>query len=227
MRQIGSLTSVSPGKLYASNLEELTLIELNWPTRSNIDLMVAPKLKRIAGSFEAIANPFPLVESITGNILIKHQPGTPVSQITVFDTPKIGTIRNLTVIMDLGVRWPQLEAQADWAGNQVNVFRRNADGSLTPITRGSSDGGGVPVIMSASLASVEAPKPAPATAKTTPVAVPKAAAKAKPAAAPKATAAKPKVVVKPRVKSAPVKPAPSPKKAVAAPKQAAKAVARR
>ncbi|MBI1325442.1 hypothetical protein GC170_19935 [bacterium] len=220
------------GRLYASNMELMTVSNPDWKANANLNMIVAPKLRMINGNFESVANPFPLLESITGNILLKHEPGTPVSQITVFDTPRFGTIRNLVVRMEAGVTWPQLKAQSDWSGNGVSAYRINADGSQTQLFPGFKDSGGQPVVMSVSLASVEAPQPAAAQAKTTPVAVPKAAANAKTVARPKAVAAKPRAVAKPKPvaakpKSVAVKPAPAPRKAVAVAKPAAKAVARR
>ncbi len=205
------------GRLYASNMELMTVSNPDWKAYANLNMIVAPKMRMINGNFETVANPFPLLESITGNILLKHEPGTPVSQITVFDTPKIGTIRNLVVRMEQGVTWPQLKAQANWSGNSVSAYRINADGTQTQLFPGFSDSGGVPVVMSASMASTQAPKPAPAAKKPVPVAAAKPAAKVK-APAPGKPAAKPKAVTKP---------APAPKKPIPVAKPVAKAAARR
>gem|GEM_PF-6883258 len=189
----------------------------DWRSNTQLNQIVAPKIRMINGNFETVANPFPLLESITGNILLKHEPGTPMSQITVFDTPKIGTIRNLVVRMEQGVTWPQLKAQANWSGNGVSVYRINADGSQTQLFPGFSDSGGVPVVMSANMASAQAPKPAPTAKKPVPLAPVRPAAKVK-SPAPVKPAAKPKAVAKP---------APAPKASVPVAKPVAKAAVRR
>lgn len=132
-RQIERPDYATSGTFYAANMELMTITEPDWRVNTNLNRIVAPKMRMINGNFETVANPFPLLESITGTILLKHEPGTPVSQITVFDSPKIGKIANLSVTMEEGVRWPKLEAQADWSG--VNVYRLNADGTKTAVNR--------------------------------------------------------------------------------------------
>ncbi|MCY2934862.1 MAG: hypothetical protein NT172_11945 [Planctomycetota bacterium] len=132
-RQIERPDYATSGTFYAANMELMTITEPDWRVNTNLNRIVAPKLRMINGNFETVANPFPLLESITGSILLRHEPGTPVSQITLFHSPKIGTIKNLSVTMEEGVRWSQLESQADWSG--VNVYRLNADGSKSTVNR--------------------------------------------------------------------------------------------
>jgi hypothetical protein len=132
-RQIERPDYATSGTFYAANMELMTITEPDWRVNTNLNRIVAPKLRMINGNFETVANPFPLLESITGSILLRHEPGTPVSQVTMFHSPKIGTIKNLSVTMEEGVRWSQLEAQADWSG--VSVYRLNADGSKSTVNR--------------------------------------------------------------------------------------------
>jgi hypothetical protein len=132
-RQIERPDYATSGTFYAANMELMTITEPDWRVNTNLNRIVAPKLRMINGNFETVANPFPLLESITGSILLRHEPGTPVSQVTMFHSPKIGTIKNLSVTMEEGVRWSQLEAQADWSG--VSVYRLNSDGSKSTVNR--------------------------------------------------------------------------------------------
>ncbi len=203
------------GKFYAANMELMTMWNPDWSSNTQIKSIVAPKMRMINGNFEVFANPFPLIESITGNILLKHEPGTPITQLTVFDTPRITTFKNLVIRMEAGTSWPQLRPKSESGGVGAMSLANEPPGSQSQPSTGDAGSGGQPAVMSASLASVEAPKPAAATAKTTPVAVPKAAAKAKPAAKPKAVAKPKPVATKPKA-------APAPRKAVAVSKQAAK-----
>lgn len=132
-RQIERPDYATSGTFYAANMELMTITEPDWRVNTNLNRIVAPKLRMINGNFETVANPFPLLESITGSILLRHEPGTPVSQVTMFHSPKIGTIKNVNVTMEEGVLWSQLEAQADWSG--VSVYRLNADGSKSTVNR--------------------------------------------------------------------------------------------
>jgi hypothetical protein len=185
-RQISRRDFSNDGSFYAANMELMTITEPDLKVNTNLNMIVAPKLRMINGNFETVANPFPLLESITGSILLKHEPGVPVSQITVFDTPKIGRITNLSVTMEQGVRWPQLEAQADWSG--VSVYRLNEDGSKSAIVKSEARIASMPAKAATRSATVSAA--------------------AKPAPKP---AAKPKALPKPAVKRLPnVKPAPKP-----------------
>ncbi|MBI1323258.1 hypothetical protein GC170_08735 [bacterium] len=201
-RQIYRPYTDTGGTFFAANMELMTISELDWRVNTNLNIIVAPKLRMINGNFESVANPFPLLESITGSILLKHEPGTPVSQITVFDTPKIGRITNLGITMEQGVRWPQLEAQADWSG--LSVLRLNSDGSKTPI--GRSD---LKIVQATASASALSVSPIAASTSTAPKAAAKQAA-VKPAKAKVAPKPVPKSpVVKPKVtKNTAQKPAP-------------------
>ncbi|MBI1325981.1 hypothetical protein GC170_22705, partial [bacterium] len=191
------------GKFYASSMTSLTVTDPNAANFTKLNAIVAPQLKSLNWRFESVGNPFPGLSSITGSIRLRHEAGTPVSQITIFDTPAIGSISNLEIEMEEGVRWPQLESLANWNG--LSVYRLGSDGSRTPIA---------PVIVQ--------PVSAAAMAAT---ATPKAASKNKSVAAakqqPKKVAAKP--APKPKVVA---KPAPRPKVA-AKPQPKKVAVAKR
>lgn len=186
------------GTFYASSLESMRVTETYSKFITNLNMIVAPKLKSIEGNFEAIANPFPLIESIKGSISLKHEPGTPATQITVFDTPKVRNFDNLKVTMEPSVRWPQYQSGGAGVGLMSFALVSSEQGS------GSSgnDGGAViaPVTASAKAgtttkANVKAKMPVPVKVVKKPVA-------AKPAA-------KPKIAPKPVV----VKPAPARKAA--------------
>lgn len=197
------------GKFYASSLESLRVTDTYSKSVTDLNMIVAPKLKSIEGIFEAIANPFPLIESIKGSITLKHEPGTPTTQITVFDTPKIRNFDNLKVTMEPAVRWPQYQSGGEGVGAMSFALVSSEEGS------GSSDNGGGAVIVPAAASgkSVVAPQPEKAkSAKNGAAATANAKAKApvpvKAVKKPAATkpAAKPKIAPKPVViKPAPVK----------------------
>ncbi len=122
------------GKVYAARLTDLTVGKSTDTVQADstwLDRIVAPNSNQITGAFQAVANPLAGLKSITGKLTLRHQSGTPVSQVTVFDTPAIGTISNLTVYLEEGVTWPQLFAQPSWQG--LTVMRLKADGTLEPI----------------------------------------------------------------------------------------------
>jgi hypothetical protein len=228
LRMIEQVPGVEPGKIYAAKLTKLSLTDQPTIAPANFGMIIAPNLKIAAGNFETFSNPFPLLESLTGSIVLRHTPGAPVSQKTVFDTPKHGTIRNLTVVMEEGVRWPQLEAQANWSGLALSVYRLNSDGSRTTLSRQDLiGGGGGGVGFKAASASVGASAGADALPKAAPKPVPQAAAKPKavPAKSAAKPVAKPKAPAKPAAKPVVVKPAPKPK--VVPAKPAVKTLVRR
>lgn len=177
-------------KVYAAQLSDLTVGATSDTVRADsprLDRFVAPNSNQVSGAFQAIANPLSGLKSISGRLTLRHQPGTPVSQVTVFDTPAIGTISNLTVYLEEGVNWPQLESLSNWNG--LGVYRLGSYGSRTTI---------VPVKVQAASTSAMAASVTPKAASAK-----KAVVAAKPQPKPKAVpkpAPKPKVVAKPQPK---------------------------
>ncbi len=128
--------SNAPNQFYAASLTSLTINYPDLNTVSPIDFMNAPKLTSLYGRFQAYANPFPLLSSITGSLKLLHQPGTPVSQVTVFSTPAVKTLSGISVSMEPGVTWPELNSQPNWDTLTVNQIQ--SDGTTKPMAKPGS-----------------------------------------------------------------------------------------
>jgi hypothetical protein len=121
------------GRFYASAMTSLTITEPDASVFTPMGMIVAPKVTSINGRFQAYSNPFPVLSKISGSLKLLHQTGTPVSQVTVFNTPAATALSGFTVTMEQGVSWPQLLSQQSWSNLTVNQIQ--TDGTVKVVTK--------------------------------------------------------------------------------------------
>lgn len=146
--------STSEGRLYASAMTSLTIADTNMNNYTPLNLIAAPKLATINGRFQAYANPLPLLSSITGSLKLLHEKNTPLSQVTVFNTPAAKTLSGFTVTLEQGTTWPQLFNQAKW--DNLTVYQTQADGKLLAMTKTTATPTVTPVSTTLKAASLSA-----------------------------------------------------------------------
>lgn len=121
------------GRFYASAMTSLTITDPDASVFTPMDMIVAPKVTSINGRFQAYSNPFPVLSKISGSLKLLHQTGTPVSQVTIFNTPAATALSGFTVTMEQGVSWPQLLSQQSWSNLTVNQIQ--TDGTVKVVTK--------------------------------------------------------------------------------------------
>lgn len=124
------------GRFYASAMTSLTITDPDASVVTPMDMIVAPKVTSINGRFQAYSNPFPVLSTISGSLKLLHQKGTPVSQVTIFNTPAATALSGFTVTMEQGVSWPQLLSQQSWSNLTVNQIQ--TDGTVKVVTKSTA-----------------------------------------------------------------------------------------
>ena len=124
------------GRFYASAMTSLTITDPDASVVTPMDMIVAPKVTSINGRFQAYSNPFPVLSTISGSLKLLHQTGTPVSLVTIFNTPAATALSGFTVTMEQGVSWPQLLSQQSWSNLTVNQIQ--TDGTVKVVTKSTA-----------------------------------------------------------------------------------------